>query len=169
MKRVSLALLLLLTLVLSLPAQADPYHADIEGDANDDLKIDGSDITILAGNWQIGVVAADASEVGVAAATAENEDPPVIPGDANFDGRVDGCDLTILACNWSGGIDPWPMPGWTEGDFNGDGKVDGSDVTILAGNWQFGVALATTAVPEPSSLVLLLSIVALGVFSRRAR
>ena len=34
---------------------------DIPGDANGDGKVDGSDVTILAGNWQYGVTAATAS------------------------------------------------------------------------------------------------------------
>ena len=54
------------------------------------------------------------------------------------------------------------------GDFNGDGKVDGSDVTILAGNWQYGVTAATSAVPEPCTMLLLLGLVTgMLVFRRR--
>ena len=74
-----------------------------------------------------------------------------IPGDANNDGHVDGSDVTILAGNWqvtSGAT-------WEMGDFNNDGRVDGSDVTILAGNWQYGASTTATAVPEPSTFVLL--------------
>ena len=84
--------------------------------------------------------------------------PAVIPGDANNDGRVDGSDVTILAGNWQAGVEnPNPLAiTWAMGDFNGDGRVDGSDVTILAGNWQAGVTIAATAIPEPSTVTLML-------------
>ena len=59
------------------------------GDANGDGVVDGSDVTILAGNWQAG-------SVGIASATWEM-------GDFNGDGKVDGSDVTILAGNWQYG------------------------------------------------------------------
>ena len=63
----------------------------VAGDANKDGKVDGSDVTILAGNWQVGVD-------GVVEATWEM-------GDFNGDGKVDGSDVTILAGNWQYGVD----------------------------------------------------------------
>ena len=61
----------------------------IPGDANRDGKVDGSDVTILAGNWQVGVVDGEATwEMG----------------DFNGDGKVDGSDVTILAGNWQTGV-----------------------------------------------------------------
>ena len=82
-----------------------------------------------------------------------------IAGDANGDGRVDGSDVTILAGNWQYGADmSEPDATWGMGDFNGDGRVDGSDVTILAANWQYGMEAASTAVPEPSGVALLLTV-----------
>ena len=62
----------------------------VPGDANNDGKVDGSDVTILAGNWQHGVS-------GSADATWEM-------GDFNGDGKVDGSDVTILAGNWQSGV-----------------------------------------------------------------
>ena len=62
----------------------------IPGDANKDGKVDGSDVTILAGNWQRGVTPP-------ADATWEM-------GDFNEDGKVDGSDVTILAGNWQYGV-----------------------------------------------------------------
>ena len=62
----------------------------IPGDANNDKKVDGSDVTILAGNWQVGVD-------GLQTATWEM-------GDFNNDGKVDGSDVTILAGNWQYGV-----------------------------------------------------------------
>ena len=58
----------------------------IPGDANRDGKVDGSDVTILAGNWQV-----------LSGADWEM-------GDFNGDGKVDGSDVTILAGNWQSGV-----------------------------------------------------------------
>ena len=58
----------------------------IPGDANKDGKVDGSDVTILAGNWQT-----------LTDATWDM-------GDFNGDGKVDGSDVTILAGNWQSGV-----------------------------------------------------------------
>ena len=62
----------------------------IPGDANKDGVVDGSDVTILAGNWQYG---------------ADMEEPNAAweMGDFNGDGMVDGSDVTILAGNWQYG------------------------------------------------------------------
>ena len=68
----------------------NPLQVDIPGDANRDGKVDGSDVTILAGNWQHGVT-------GTANATWDM-------GDFNADGKVDGSDVTILAGNWQAGV-----------------------------------------------------------------
>jgi hypothetical protein len=80
-------------------------------------------------------------------------------GDANNDGMVNDADATILASHWhvqSGAA-------WGDGDFNGDGKVDDKDASILAVNWNWGVSEEGDAtVPEPSTLVLVLSAVAMA-------
>ena len=57
----------------------------LAGDANLDGQVDGSDVTILAGNWQSTTATWDS-------------------GDFNGDGRVDGSDVTILAGNWQAGL-----------------------------------------------------------------
>ena len=99
----------------------------------------------------------------------EMNETPKIAGDANNDGKVDGSDVTILAGNWQAGVGA-PNPDtvtWEMGDFNGDGQVDGSDVTILAGNWQYGVDAAAAAVPEPSTLLLLVGMIGSLLLVRR--
>ncbi|MGD9127512.1 MAG: BNR-4 repeat-containing protein [Planctomycetia bacterium] len=58
-----------------------PKYIGIPGDANQDGKVDASDATILAGNWQAWP------------ATWEM-------GDFNGDGKVNASDATILAGNW---------------------------------------------------------------------
>ena len=61
----------------------------VPGDANGDGRVDGSDVTILAGNWQYGI------DDGQFATRAM--------GDFNGDGQIDGSDVTILAGNWQYG------------------------------------------------------------------
>ncbi|MEO0530762.1 MAG: dockerin type I domain-containing protein [Planctomycetota bacterium] len=84
------------------------------------------------------------------------------PGDANGDGTVDLLDLDILGSNFgtpSGAT-------FADGDFNGDGTVDLLDLDILGGN--FGNSAPAFAVPEPTSLVIVLSAAA-GIATRRRR
>ena len=66
-------------------------ETQVAGYANGDGKVDGSDVTILAGNWQKGV------NDGLTAIWEE--------GDFNGDGKVDGSDVTILAGNWQYGVE----------------------------------------------------------------
>ncbi|MGD9126156.1 MAG: dockerin type I repeat-containing protein [Planctomycetia bacterium] len=84
----------------------------------------------------------------------------IIPGDANWDGKVDASDATILAGNWQyNGIGSEVQDAtWEMGDFNGDNRINASDATILASNW--GVDTTVTSVPEPGTVVLLLSALA---------
>ncbi len=80
-------------------------------------------------------------------------------GDANLDGAVNATDLNALALNWqqSSGL-------WTGGDFTGDGFVNSADLNALALNWR---KTANAAVPEPSSISLVLA--ALSIVAARAR
>jgi hypothetical protein len=77
-------------------------------------------------------------------------------GDANLDGEFNSSDLVTLfvAGTYE---DPSKPAVWTTGDFNGDGLFTSSDlVTALSdGGYEAGPRAAVSAVPEPSSLVLL--------------
>ena len=79
------------TEILAIYGGASIISENIAGDANGDGKVDGSDVTILAGNWQKGV------SDGMVATWEE--------GDFNDDGKVDGSDVTILAGNWQYGVE----------------------------------------------------------------
>lgn len=73
------------------------------------------------------------------------------PGDANHDDIVNVTDLAALAENWGtteGAV-------WEEGDFSTDGAVNVTDLAILAENWGTEYA-AASAVPEPSTIVMLI-------------
>jgi hypothetical protein len=77
-------------------------------------------------------------------------------GDANLDGEFNSSDLVTLfvAGTYE---DPNKPAVWTTGDFNGDGLFTSSDlVTALSdGGYEAGPRAAVSAVPEPSSVVLL--------------
>lgn len=82
-----------------------------------------------------------------------------LTGDANLDGQVTGADYTIWADHFgaSGAL-------WAEGDFNGDHQVTGADFTLWADH--FGASRSAAAVPEPSTLVLLVALaLALGAWA----
>ena len=84
-------------------------------------------------------------------------------GDANLDGTVDAQDLNAVGQNWLG-----ENKTWSTGDFNGDDKTDAQDLNAVGQNWLqvAPAAAATAAVPEPSSISLLVFAV-LGFGLRR--
>jgi probable HAF family extracellular repeat protein len=82
---------------------------------------------------------------------------PATPGDANLDGFVDILDLDRVLSNF----DHSGMA-WGDGDFDGDGIIEIADLTKLLTNFDMspGASLANmSAVPEPPSWILLISIV----------
>jgi hypothetical protein len=74
---------------------------------------------------------------------------PSLSGDANGDGKVDGQDYLIFAKEWSQSGSSLPA------DFNHDGIVNFQDYMILAQNFGKVATGSLTAVPEPTSLLLL--------------
>jgi hypothetical protein len=89
-----------------------------------------------------------------------------VPGDADGDGDVDTADAQELADNWGSG----PNATWDMGDFDGDGYIGPGDAAILAANWNYGAEEASSPVPEPATLVGLLSLAfALLLTGRRRR
>jgi len=69
----------------------------------------------------------------------------------------------VVAQHWGVGDATWAM-----GDFDGDHVVGPRDAAMLAANWGYVMAEANTAVPEPSTLVLLLGL-SLGLCLQRRR
>ena len=84
------------------------------------------------------------------------------PGDASSDGVVDATDLNVLGNNWL----REDAFSWAEGDFNGDQRVDEQDLNALGMNWQTDIRPAAAAIPEPSAMVLILTIL-VGLLIRR--
>ncbi|MBN1589600.1 MAG: PEP-CTERM sorting domain-containing protein [Pirellulales bacterium] len=89
-----------------------------------------------------------------------------IPGDATGNGIVDDEDAQRLATNW--GTNGSEI-GWSQGDFDGDNIVGPKDASIMAANWGFGTGGEASAVPEPSTLVLMLGTLCLLLARRRSR
>lgn len=69
-----------------LTVDSNDFEFAIPGDANGDRKVDSSDATILAGNWQ-------------------STNATWWDGDFNNDKMVDASDATILAGHWQEGVD----------------------------------------------------------------
>jgi len=92
--------------------------------------------------------------------------PPQIsvPGDTDGYNVVDDEDAAVVAEHWGSVTATGP----TQGDFNADGKVNALDAAIQVANWGSHVAGAeSSAVPEPSVLLLLCTMLAVVVSRRR--
>jgi hypothetical protein len=81
---------------------------------------------------------------------------PLHPGDANGDGQIDGHDYLVWAENFGDNPADDPPGSPFNGDFNDDGVVGGLDYLTWAANFGMGPN-DVVAVPEPSSLGLLLA------------
>jgi hypothetical protein len=93
--------------------------------------------------------------------------PPKVPGDTDNDGDVDEADAQILASNWGATVTSGDV---TKGDFNADGVVNVADAAILAANWTDTPPESHgNAVPEPSMLLLLASLLPMFAILRRRR
>ena len=106
--------------------------------------------------------AADITEWLSLAATEIGYDTPFSRGDINLDHDVDTRDLTamIIGFTSAGGTGKT----WNTGDTDGDGDVDSSDLTTAIINFT-SARNAAAAVPEPSSLLLL--VLAIGCLRLR--
>lgn len=77
-------------------------------------------------------------------------------GDANLDGAFSSQDFVVVFLE--GKYETNETAGWGQGDWNGDGVFSSQDfvASFLDGGYEAGPRPAVAAVPEPSSMVLLL-------------
>ena len=87
-----------------------------------------------------------------------------IAGDLNGDGTVSSSDLDIVRANWGSSCD---RNDFTVGDANGDGATSSGDLDIIRANWGSDFAPPASAVPEPTSLLLVACIGLLFSLRRR--
>ena len=85
-----------------------------------------------------------------------------LEGDLNNDGFVGSGDLDIVRANWGQSV-----TGAENGDPSGDGTVGSADLDIVRANW--GAGTPPAAVPEPSTLLLLLAGIVALVSARRRK
>ena len=71
-------------------------------------------------------------------------------GDSNLDGSVNGTDLNAVLSYYNQSGQKWEC-----GDFNYDGSVNGTDLNTVLSNYNQSLPASTAAVPEPSTLLLL--------------
>ena len=78
-------------------------------------------------------------------------------GDANLDGEFNSSDFIsiLIIGEYEDGIEA--NSGWADGDWNGDKEFSSTDfiVALTGGGYEIGPRGAVAAVPEPSSLALL--------------
>ena len=86
-------------------------------------------------------------------------------GDANLDGEFNSSDLVTVFS--AGKYETGEAAGWAEGDWDGDMTFSSGDLVTAfqSGGYEQGPRAAVAAVPEPSSVVLLL--IGLVAFLRR--
>ena len=90
-------------------------------------------------------------------------------GDANLDGEFNSGDLvSVLA---SGTYEQDVDSVWTTGDFNGDGRTNTNDLVaaLSDGGYEQGPREATASVPEPASVISLLTGLSMLALMRRRR
>ena len=74
---------------------------------------------------------------------------PALLGDANFDGIVNIFDINLVSAHWG--------EGGPVGDANGDMTVNIFDINLISSHWNEVRGGAATPVPEPSTLLLIVS------------
>ena len=88
-------------------------------------------------------------------------------GDANLDREFNSSDMVQVFA--SGKYETGERAGWIEGDWNGDGVFASSDMVtaFVDGGYEKGQRVDASAVPEPTSVILLLAGLMVTVIHRR--
>ncbi len=153
-----------------------PLEAGTEGDFNGNGELDAEDMDLLT---QAVIAGNDPPEFDL------NEDQLVNRadrevwvqdlsntyfGDSNLDGEFNSSDLvTVFA---AGKYEVDADAGWADGDWGGDVRFDSGDLVVAfaEGGYELGPRQAANAVPEPTSLLMLVTVlVGLATRTRRSR
>ena len=89
-------------------------------------------------------------------------------GDANLDGEFKSGDLVFVFD--SGKYENFEMASWSEGDWDGNRFFDSGDLVaaFVDGGYETGPAPATSGVPEPTSIVILMvSVIGIAIRGRQ--
>ncbi|MCA9167391.1 MAG: PEP-CTERM sorting domain-containing protein [Planctomycetales bacterium] len=140
----------------------DFFGDGLRGDFNGDGKVDVDDVNALniAIRDNSGDTALDLnSDARVDVADLDVMIMDILGtwlGDANLDGEFNSSDLVTVFS--AGKYETANDATWTEGDWDGDGKFGSSDLVraFMDGGYEQGTRAAVAAVPEPTSLSLLL-------------
>ena len=164
----------------SIPVETVRHATDILGDLNYNGEFDMQDLDILTQN----VVVAPAEPHGEFLARLDlNGDETVDVsdvnhwvtelkstwiGDANLDGEFNSGDFVEVF--GAGKYETGELALWSEGDWNGDERFDSGDfiAAFQDGGYEMGARAAVAAVPEPSSLLMLMfGMLGIGRIRRR--
>ena len=147
----------------------------LSGDFNNDGQLDASDIDSLSAQVRASSNNAafdlngDKLVNGADRDRWVNELKRTYYGDSNLDGQFNSGDFVTV---FTAGQYEDAVAGnstWATGDWNGDGDFNSSDfvTAFSAGGYEIGPRAAVSAVPEPSSIVLLL--IGMSALVRRRR
>lgn len=145
------------------------------GDFNGDGEIDAADMDLLTAAVGGNDTAYDLDGSGV----VDNGDRRYwiediknsYFGDSNLDGEFNSADFVAVFAIGEYDDAVEGNSTWADGDWNGDGDFDSGDfvTAFTAGGFEIGPRASTAAVPEPSSLPLLVVSSSLIVMMRRRR
>ena len=151
-------------------------RVSLPGDFNNNGQLDAEDIDLLSAAVRQGGGAAsfDLNQDG-----AVNDGDRVVwiddlkhtyVGDSNLDGEFSSTDLVAVFTVGEYEDSIAANSGWADGDWDGNGDFDSSDfvAAFTAGGYELGPRAAVSAVPEPSSFILL-AMSGCGLLRRRNR